>query len=322
MKCINKIICILITTCLFLTGCGSKYEIPFTADSNISSFSMVNFEKSSEKVEAFSNDLCIAGSNVDSGSLKLNDKGAGGLFDITHHNTIYANNVHEKMHPASLTKIMTAIVALKNGTPDMVLTASPNVYVNDYTAQKMDLREGDQLTLEQALYLLLIYSANDVANLIAEGIGGNIDNFVNMMNEEALLIGATETHFVNPTGLTTEDHYTTAYDLYLMFNEASKFELFNRILNTSEYSTKYYNIAGTEKEIEVVSTNLYIIGKKSSPGGVSVLGGKTGTTNAAGHCLIISSKDTNGGSYISIIMNSPTRDELYDNMNGLLKKVG
>lgn len=307
---------------MLLTGCGYKYDIPFTADSNISSFSMVNFETSSERVDAFSKDLCIANGDIDASSVDINNKGAAALFSISDHNTIYAKDVHNKMNPASLTKIMTAIVALKNATPDTVLTATSNVYVDDFYAQKMDLREGDQLTLEQALYILLIYSANDVANLIAEGVGGSIDNFVNMMNEEALLLGATGTHFTNATGLTDEEHYTTPYDLYLMLNEACKFELFNRIIGVDEYSTKYINVAGNEKEISFKATNLYMLGDKTAPGGVTVLGGKTGTTNAAGHCLIIISKDAKGASYISVVMNSPTRDDLYNNMNNLLKKVG
>ena len=129
---------------------------------------------------------------------------------------IYAKNVHERLNPASLTKVMTALCALKYGKLDDILTATENVYVTESGAVKLGVTAGDTMTMEQALYGLMLKSANDVANLVAEHIGGSVEGFVNLMNETAASIGATNTHFTNPHGLTDPEHYTTAYDMYLI----------------------------------------------------------------------------------------------------------
>lgn len=321
MRYINKFfVSMIIITAVLLSGCGYKYDIPYSTDSNISGFRMVDFETSEDTVSAFAEKLCIVSGDVDAKSIEMNEDTAAALFDVTNKDTIYAKNVHEKMYPASLTKIMTFIVAIKHGELDQVLTASPNACISDYSVQKIGLKDGDQMTLEQALNIMLVYSANDVANLIAEGIGGSIENFVAMMNDEALSLGCTETHFVNANGLTNEEHYTSPYDLYLMMNEAIQFESFKSIIAKQSYETTYYNVAGNEEAAKVESTNLYLSGQASSPGGITIVGGKTGTTNAAGHCLIVLSKNASNQTYISIVMKSESRDGLYKIMNSMLTK--
>ncbi len=323
MKCTNKILLILLSASVFLAGCGSnKLGLPYTADSNISSFRMVNFESTKSTADSFAHDLCVADSDVNVSALDIDVGTAAALFDVNSKNTIYAKNINEKFYPASLTKVMTAIVALKYGQSDMILTASTNSTDISYDAQAVKIKAGDTMTLDQALHLLLIYSANDVANLIAEGVGGSMENFVNMMNEEALNIGATNTHFSNPHGLSDDNHYTTPYDLYLIMNEATKFELFNEIIHTAEYETVYYDAAGNEKKFSCQSTNLFLQGTRSAPSGITVIGGKTGTTNAAGHCLVLLSKDIRSNPYISIVMKAESREELYDYMTSLLGLIG
>ena len=135
---------------------------------------------------------------------------------------------------------MTALVALENASLDQVLTATSAVNITESGAQLCGLKPGDTMTLDQALLILLVYSANDVAMLIAENIGGTTDHFIEMMNEEAKRLGATNTQFMNPHGLTQDGHYTTAYDLYLIFNEAIKYETFNEIIHMTNYQTTYY----------------------------------------------------------------------------------
>lgn len=323
MKCTSKRIFSLLCVCIFLTGCGqTKYSLPYTADSNISSFSMVNFEKNPETAESFASKLCVVDSDIDVDSVNFETGTGAGLFDVNQKDTIFAKNIHETVYPASLTKIMTAIVAMKNGSSDMILTASSNCKIKDPDAQIIKLSEGDTMTLDQALHILLIYSANDVAIMIAEGIGGSVENFVAMMNEEALNLGCTKTHFTNPNGLSEDDHYSTPYDLYLMMNEATKFEKFNEIIHTPEYQTIYYSASGNEKEIDIKSTNSYITNSVSAPSGITVIGGKTGTTTMAGHCLVLLSRDTKSNPYIGIVMKSKTKDDLYSYMNQLLSKIG
>jgi D-alanyl-D-alanine carboxypeptidase len=223
------------------------------------------------------------------------------------------------MYPASLTKVMTAIVALDHGEPDMILTAGPNVKIEDSSAQLIGLKEGDTMTLDQALRILLIYSANDAAVLIAEGTAGSQEEFVRLMNEKAVSIGATNTHFTNPHGLTDENHYSTPYDIYLMMNEAMNYPLFSEIIHMSDYQTVYHDKNGNDKEVDIKSTNHYLQGTAEVPAGLTVIGGKTGTTSAAGHCLVLLSRDTGSNPFISVIMKTPSREDLYTSMTQLLE---
>jgi D-alanyl-D-alanine carboxypeptidase len=223
--------------------------------------------------------------------------------------------------PASLTKVMTAYCALKYGSPDQVLVAGSDVGVTESGAQKIGLKQGDRMTLDQALRILLIYSANDVANLIASNISGSVDEFVELMNTEAKKLGATNSHFANPHGLTADEHYVTAYDMYLIFNAAMQYDTFSEIINMTEYSTNYLDSSGNSKEVSVSSTNAYLSGSQSAPMGVTVIGGKTGTTSAAGHCLILLARDTNGSPYIAVIMRDTDSGTLYSDMSSLLSEI-
>ena len=324
MKCTNKKIInasVLFLSAVFLiTGCGqTSYDMPYTADYEVSSFRIVNLEEERGTAVPFASDLCVVNTDVGSG-VELTASAAG-LFDLNNRNTIYAKNVHEKLYPASLTKVMTALIALKHGSSDMMLTATPNVKNLEAGAQVCGINSGDQMTLDQALHLLLINSANDAAVMIAEGIAGSVEAFAHMMNEEALSLGATNTHFVNPHGLPDDNHYTTAYDMYLIMNEAVNYGLFNEIIHMDSYTTVYTDKNGASKEITVNSTNFYITGTAQAPSGVTVLGGKTGTTNAAGHCLILLSRDSSSNPYISVIMRADGREELYGQMTDLLGEI-
>jgi D-alanyl-D-alanine carboxypeptidase len=141
------------------------------------------------------------------------------------------------------------------------------------------------------------------------------------MNQEAMSIGATNTHFMNPNGLTEDDHYTSVYDMYLMFNEALKYDKFNEIIRMASYSTQYNTSTGDLKELNVNNTNGFINGNYEMPAGITVLGGKTGTTAAAGHCLIQLATDTSGNPYIAVIMRAEDTQTLYNEMSDLLLQI-
>ncbi len=315
MRCTNKLVILPIIMSVLLTACSnSDYSLKYTM--NASDYS----EKTGEVLDTFASDRCVVSGNIGD-SLTLTEKTCCGLFDLSKKETLYAYNAHTQLDPASLTKVMTAIVALKKGSLDQALVASDKVIITESGAQKINLSAGDSMTLEQALHLLLLYSANDVAVLIAENIGGTVDEFVNMMNEEALAIGATNSHFMNPNGLTQDDHYTTIYDMYLIFNEAIKYDKFSEIIQMGSYTTQYYTSSGDLKEVSVNNTNGYLNGHYDMPAGITVIGGKTGTTAAAGHCLIQLAADTSGNKYISVIMRAEDTETLYTEMSSLLLEI-
>ena len=323
MRCTNRslaLIGIILIISILLTACSSQLSDPFDPDGSVSSFNIKNAAPLPD-VKPFAADICVCDNDFEKLSLAIDEAEAGGLFDATAAETVYAKNVHSRMNPASLTKVMTAYIALKYGHLDDTLTASSNVLITESGAQLLGIKEGDKMTLEQALYALLLYSANDAGVMIAEYLSGSVDSFAAVMNDEAKKIGATNTHFMNPHGLTHEEHYTTAYDLYLMMNAAMQFEEFRKIINSPEYKSSYRDREGNPKTIEIKSTNAYINGDVQAPEGVSVIGGKTGTTKAARSCLILLSNGSNGHTYISVILGSTDHDSLYRNMTTLLTDI-
>jgi D-alanyl-D-alanine carboxypeptidase len=288
----------------------------------VSNFQVVNIPNKSV-AKAFASDLCVVSDDImNNETVDMSQATSAVLFDVERNEVLYAKNAHQQLYPASLTKILTAYVALKYGTLNQELTATNSVNIHEEGAQLCGLKSCDKMTLSQALHILLMYSANDVAMLIAEGVGGSVEDFMILMNEEAHARGATNTHFTNPHGLTANDHYTTAYDLYLIFNAAIQNETIREILSMTNYSTVYYDKKGKAKELSFQTTNRYIRGEYNAPDNITVLGGKTGTTNAAGHCLMLLAKDTSGDLYISIILQSLKRDYLYSEMTDLLDEIG
>ncbi len=215
---------ILCAAAVLTAGCGSTgYDMAYKLNNDVSSFQLAGTAASQETLTPFASDLCVAGErDITTAGVSLPEAGAAALFDQKNLETLYAKNVNEQLNPASLTKVMTALVAIRHGSPDQMLTASENVKITEPGATLCGLNPGDQMTMDQALHILLLQSANDVAVMIAEGIAGSVDAFVALMNEEAARIGATNSSFTNPNGLTEDGHYMTAYDMYLIFQEAPR----------------------------------------------------------------------------------------------------
>ncbi len=304
-----------------LTGCGIRsFRIPYDADSTVVAYGFDSY-CTEATAKPFASDLCVASTDIGLQSTDLSLAASAGLFDTTHHETIYAKSVNRSLHPASLTKVMTAYLALKYGKLEDIIVASDSVSEIEAGAQVCGFKPGDQVTLDQALHGLLIYSGNDAGVLIAEYLSGSLDEFATLMNKEAKMLGATNTNFVNPHGLTDENHYTTVYDLYLIFQAAMQYDKFKEIIHTADYTSTYTDADGNSKEMHFATTNQYLSNGVKAPSNVSVIGGKTGTTKAAGNCLILLSNNSAGESYISVVMQTDDKDILYGQMNNLLKLI-
>ena len=301
------------------TGCGTAgYDLPYDVNTDISAYSFKSND-SSKVLGSFAQDLCVVSDDVNVGSADLSLAESGCLFDLKTKETLYSKSAHLQLHPASTTKIMTCLLALKYGHMDDILTASKNVEISEPGAQLCGFKEGDRATLDQVLHGLIVYSGNDAGVMVAEYVSGSVEAFAELMNQEAKKLGATNTHFTNPHGLTDEEHLTCAYDLYLIFNEALKYEKFKELINTTNYQTSYTSKSGDPKKLDIKATNRFITGDFKSPENVMVIGGKTGTTKAAGACLVLYSNNrTSGDDYISVVMKSESTDSLYENMKSLL----
>ena len=222
------------------------------------------------------------------------------------------------MYPASTTKILTAYIIIKYGNLDDKVTVSPKAVSNLAGSSLCGVQAGDQLTVRDLLYGLMLVSGNDAANVLAEYYSGSVEKFAKVMNKEAKALGATKSHFVNANGLPDEKHYTSVYDMYLIFQEAIKLQDFVDIIKTDSIDVSYADASGNTVSKTWANTNQYLKGETQSPDGIMVIGGKTGTTNAAGYCLVLYSQNKKGQDIISIVYKGESRSSMYTLMNEIL----
>ena len=325
MKCINKKHLILSATLVLMaslyTACGNAaIRMPFSDfnKSHEDSFNINSYEEL--MAEAFAENIAVEKEDV-LDIFSLDDSSAGILVDVKNNSIKFQQNAFDTMYPASLTKIMTALLVLENSNMDDTVTctsAVKNIAFND--AVLLNLNPGDTMTVDQALHLMLINSYNDVAIALACHVAGTEEAFNDLMNKRALELGATHTHFNNSHGLPDEEHVTCVHDLYLIFNELIKYDKFKEIIQLHDYSTVYHDINGNDIGATANTTNAFLRGVYEKPENVTVLGGKTGTTTDAGYCLMLLSQDKYGDSYISVILHEESRDSLYKKMAELLSK--
>lgn len=309
---------LLAAAALSLSACGKKGGLE-EAYSYEERSQLMSAHGGSELAPLFAEDLCVVTDSQD-GDTSMNAQ-AGALFNVTDRSVVYSKNAFERLYPASTTKVMTAIIALEEGNLSDQVTVTEDAVITEAGASLCGIKPGDVITMQDLLYGLMMPSGNDAANAIAVHMYGSIDAFADRMNVRARELGATGTHFMNPSGLTDENHYTTAYDLYLMFNEAMKLPLFREIIAEDSYTANYQNGAGEAVSKTWTVGNWYQKGERETPAGVSVLGGKTGTTQAAGYCLIMASNDSQDKEYISVVLKSDSRPSLYDNMTNIISKI-
>ena len=309
---------LLAAAALSLSACGKKGGLE-EAYSYEERSQLMSAHGGSELAPLFAEDLCVVTDSQD-GDTSMNAE-AGALFNVTDRSVVYSKNAFERLYPASTTKVMTAIIALEEGNLSDQVTVTEDAVITEAGASLCGIKPGDVITMQDLLYGLMMPSGNDAANAIAVHMYGSIDAFADRMNVRARELGATGTHFMNPSGLTDENHYTTAYDLYLMFNEAMKLPLFREIIAEDSYTANYQNGAGEAVSKTWTVGNWYLKGERETPAGVSVLGGKTGTTQAAGYCLIMASNDSQDKEYISVVLKSDSRPSLYDNMTNIISKI-
>ena len=202
---------------------------------------------------------------------------------------LYEKNSNDVRFPASTTKIMTAILTVENCNLDDVATVSHNaVYSIPYDYTHASLKEGEELTIEQLLYALMIPSANDAAIVLAEHISGSVEEFAKLMNKRAEELGCKNTHFVNPNGIHSKDHTSTSYDLALMGKFAMQNSIIRKIVSTTQFTLPATNKYSKTDRIFNNSNDLLNTYSRYYYEGTT--GVKTGYTGEAGNCIIASAK--------------------------------
>lgn len=225
---------------------------------------------------------------------------------------VYEKNAHQKMYPASTTKVMTALLVLENCSLDEkakvsyeAIQAVPEGYSN------ANLQVGEEMSIKDLLYALMLPSANEAANVLAEHVAGSVESFSTMMNTRAEELGCETTYFVNPNGVHNENHYSSPYDLYLIAKEAMKNETFRKIVSTAKYTLPATEIY-PKNDRTFTNTNKLIIYNNSNRADnyyyKDAIGIKTGFTSQAGNCLI-SAASRDGLEFISVVLNAKLTDD-------------
>ena len=223
------------------------------------------------------------------------------VMDVQSGAILYQKNMDKKQYPASITKIMTSLIALENSSMSETITYSRNAVTNlESGASNINLQPGEKLSMKDSLYAIMLMSANEACNGVAENLYGSIENYVKVMNDRAKELGCTGTHFANVNGLWLENHYTTAHDMALISREAYKNSEFAQITGT-----KYYKIGPTNKAKAGHSLHNHH--------GMLVpitfpqyeyeycVGGKTGYTRKCRYTLVTYAKK-NGMTLVSVVM--------------------
>lgn len=231
------------------------------------------------------------------------------LYETGSGTMVYAYNIDSRVYPASLTKVMTCLVALKFGNLDDTVTVTESALSGMHPdGSNVGLMVGEAMSMREMLYCVMLASANDACPVVAEHISGSEAAFVQLMNEEAEKLGCTNTHFVNTHGLHDDMHYTSARDLLKIFSAALEYDFFRELYSTPTHTVPATNLSGPR---ELSSTN-HMINDEGTPDYIDkrVEGGKTGFTTPAGRCFMCTAKEGDLR-YISIVLGS--ENEYLDN---------
>lgn len=227
------------------------------------------------------------------------------IYNLDYNLNVYDHNGDSKMYPASITKVMTALVILNNSInydDEITITKEMLAGLREANASCVGYVEGEVVSIKELLYGLLLPSGADAANALAFYNSGQIDGFVNEMNRMADKLGCTNTQFMNPTGLDDENNYTTANDLVKIFKAALEYDVFKEIIGTSVYTSKPTN---KHPNGITMKNSDYMIFEDDENYSPYVLGGKTGFTNLAQRTFISYGKTDNGLTYIVVSLKAP-----------------
>ena len=309
------LVMVMVIAMTVLTSCTSRQA------TDVTEYMQEAYDTSVKTSDLYASKLCVLTDKSEAKDDPVDSVAKYALFDLDGSKTVTWHQAAEQLYPASTTKLMTALVALRSGRLDEMVTVSRHAIEDlEEGSSVCGLKVGDQLSLRDLLYGLTLESGNDAAVVIAEFLGGGSEtDFVTMMNEEAQAVGATNSHFKNPHGLHDADHYTTVYDLYLIFTECLKYDEFKTIIESKGYNTSAKASDGSMRSINWEPTNYYAQGEAEAPTNIKIIGGKTGTTNEAGCCLVLLNSNKDEEPYISIVMGASDKKLLYADMNELME---
>ena len=223
---------------------------------------------------------------------------------------LYSKNIHEKLYPASTTKILTCLIAAETCSLDETVTfSSEAVFSLESGSSNMGMDVGQAISMEDCLYGILVGSANEVANAVAEHIGGNMEGFAEIMNQKAAELGCMNSHFANANGLHAEDHYTSAYDLATIARAFFQNELLAKISGTPSH---HFEPTETQPDDFILRTHHKLVTQEYTYDGI--IGGKTGFTSMARQTLVTCAEQ-NGMKLICVVLKEESPNQFTDTID-------
>ncbi len=243
--------------------------------------------------------------------------GSAFVINRTKNELVMGYRMLNKRYPASITKLMTALIIMQECDMEETVVISEEIAAFK-RGSNAELVQGDQLTVSDLLGCLLVVSANNASLALATHLSGSEEAFVQKMNEKAKQLGLTGTNFVNPHGMQDVEHYTTPYDMYIVFQECMKYEEFRKWSEMTKGSYEYTDASGVVKSRTLETTNLFKHDIYELPEGFSILASKTGTTNPAGYCLMMLVENAQGEEFIVGVYKAQSEEKLYNQIADLL----
>ena len=286
---------------------GGNFSTPVNSFNAFSEFDNTLVSKEEQRAEGFAQNLCVVTKDVPLDSVSLDDNQSGVLLNLSDKKVLYAKGAYNKVYPASITKIMTSLLACEN------ISKKSSIVVSESAAASVSAGDssiyaaaGEKFTRDQALMAVMLQSANEMSVAVAEKVSGSVKKFTELMNWRAKLFGCKNTHFNNPNGLPDENHYTTASDMAKIAKSAWMNPLYRKFC-----TRRYYEIPPTNKFAEARQLlNHHKMIKNGEYYYEGVLGGKTGYTDASGNTLVTYCRRGNT-TLVAVILNSTSAANAY-----------
>ncbi len=292
------------------SGTASGTETTDTAEGFSASESTAAAQVSAASETAAAADTPTKILNPDGAGAPAVDGKAYALYDVQSGTFLLGSDVDTPLAPASITKVMTILLAFENLKMTDTITVTRDMYESipdDYV--RLGLVEGEEITVEDAIYCCLLISANDAAMALAITMGGSVEGFADMMNKKAVELGCTHTHFTNPYGFADPEHVTTAHDMALIMAAAIQNDMYSKISTTANYtlpaSNKYEKTRGLQNGNKFVSTTTYAY--------EYYIGGKTGFTDLSGHTIVAAAKK-DGTTLIGVVLGASSSNIRYEEL--------
>ena len=339
----RSVIALLLTVAILATvlcGCGDSKEATELMGSYAASDNVINYDVGAMQDASFApmlsqwficditEDMMDRDYVFDPENPKL-DKCAAFVINRSTNELLFGYNMLKELYPASITKLLTTLVVLRECDLKETVTIDSEVAAMK-RGSVAELNEGDVLTVYNLLVLLLTSSANNAAMALARYVAGTEEEFVEKMNRVMDDLGVNSTNFLNASGLHLAKHMTTAYDMYIVYQECTMSREFRDIMKLTEGEYDYTNAKGERGLRPYFTTNCFKASKEREktknsktyplPEGFKVLGGKTGTTDYAGYCLILHVADSEGTEYIVGAFHCATEEKLYTKLYDLIEE--